>query len=631
MSRMQTSNRLSVLAPVALLVAAVFITAQRGAADTTTPAATTPSDSAQRQRIDKLIEELGDDGYHIRRSAQEQLAKIGFDAFDALSEAENHEDPEIGVRARYLLRLLQVDFADKSDSPKVMEILEDYRSKSPREKLLKMDALAGLPQGEGLAALCRLVRFQRWELLSKHAAIAILQWRTDNPAMAQRLRPLFHSQLGCSRRASAQWLRGALQFSTEPTAAVTQWREFVARENDLLRRGDPRTDKQVVQVLMHHDIQWTFALKRSSEEKVAALGRLVTLRRKDKDAQILRPLITWLVEQEAWQAMGKQPAELADLFAANPRQSLYALAQALGKQGKAEAAEQAAGRALRLDCGDKEGQDAAHFETAYLLQKQGRFEWARREYRRCIDNGSVENELICLAYSYLAEMHHDQARETQAAAVLNTLVDRLKARRTQKKKEKTADGQKENLAEKARKLERQLTDFPGINIKSLQARRGYFLAQQHKAKGQTDKQRQCLEAALAADPSEIDVLIACYRLSDSTPEFRRKVKKLIRAATDHMRMQAVKHPRMMSWYNQLAWLVSNTEGDLDEALRFSKKSLQLQRDNGGYYDTLARCYYAQGDLKNAVKAQTRAAGLEPHSGLIAKQLKLFTEALAAEK
>ena len=638
MSRMQTSNLFPVLARVApsgaaLLAAAVFITVQTSAAEKNSAngQAATQATSSPRKRIDKLIEELGNEDYHVRRGAQQQLARIGFDAFDALSEAEHHEDPEVAGWARYLLRLLQVDFADKNDSRQVKEILNDYRSKTAADKLQRMSALAALPKGEGLTALCRLVRFQRSELLSKHAAIAILRWQTANPTTADRLGPLFRNRLGASRRASAQWLRGSLQFSTEPAAALARWTEFVARENDLLRRGDPRTDRLVVQVLMHHDIQWTFALERSAEEKIAAFERLVSLHRKGQDAQMLHLLVPWLVQQQAGKTMGEKPAEFADLFAVNPRQTLYALAQSLHKQGQAEAAEQAAGRALRLEYGDQDRQETVHFEMAYRLQKQGRFEWARREYRQCIDNGSVDNKLVCWAYSRLAEMHHDQAQDPQAAAVLNTLIDRLKARETEKEKEKTAGEQKRNLAERARKLKRQLTGFPEMNIKSLQARRGYFLAEHHKAKGRTDKQRKLLEAAIDADPSEIDVLIACYRLSDSTPEFRRKVKKLIREATDNIRILAAKYPGMPDLYNQLAWLVSNTEGDLDEALRFSKKSLQLQRNSGACYDTLGRCYYAKGDLKNAVKAQTRAAGLEPHSGLIAKQLKLFKKALAAQK
>jgi len=44
------------------------------------------------------------------------------------------------------------------------------------------------------------------------------------------------------------------------------------------------------------------------------------------------------------------------------------------------------------------------------------------------------------------------------------------------------------------------------------------------------------------------------------------------------------------------------------------------------YDTLARVYYAKGDYENALKHQQKAVELEPHSGLIAKQLELFKKA-----
>ena len=50
-------------------------------------------------------------------------------------------------------------------------------------------------------------------------------------------------------------------------------------------------------------------------------------------------------------------------------------------------------------------------------------------------------------------------------------------------------------------------------------------------------------------------------------------------------------------YNQYAWLIGNTEGDFDEALKCSRKSLELQPDEGGYYDTLAHVYFGKGDLR----------------------------------
>jgi len=86
------------------------------------------------------------------------------------------------------------------------------------------------------------------------------------------------------------------------------------------------------------------------------------------------------------------------------------------------------------------------------------------------------------------------------------------------------------------------------------------------------------------------------------------------------------HPDDASQYNQYAWLIGNTEGNLDEAQKYSQKSLELMPDNAAFYDTLARVCYAKKDYDHALKYQQRAAELEPHSGLIAKQLELFRKA-----
>ena len=83
--------------------------------------------------------------------------------------------------------------------------------------------------------------------------------------------------------------------------------------------------------------------------------------------------------------------------------------------------------------------------------------------------------------------------------------------------------------------------------------------------------------------------------------------------------------------NNYAWLVGNTEGDFDEAIRCSRKSVELQPDEGGYYDTLAHVYFGKGDLKNAVKYEAKAAKLDPHSGLVRIALEQFRKNWRREK
>ena len=84
-------------------------------------------------------------------------------------------------------------------------------------------------------------------------------------------------------------------------------------------------------------------------------------------------------------------------------------------------------------------------------------------------------------------------------------------------------------------------------------------------------------------------------------------------------------------YNEYAWLVSNTEGDISKALRYSKISLRKSFDSASYLDTLAHCYAAAGDYPEAIRTQTLAMRHEPHSQLIQKNLRAFEQLAASQQ
>ena len=120
-------------------------------------------------------------------------------------------------------------------------------------------------------------------------------------------------------------------------------------------------------------------------------------------------------------------------------------------------------------------------------------------------------------------------------------------------------------------------------------------------------------------------------ISKATKAFREEIneyeKEAAEAPTEDIR--AIYHRELALAHNQLAWLVANTEGDYDEALRSSQRSLELRPETAGYLDTLGRCFYAKGDYKNAVLQQSRAVELDPHSRQILRQLEFFQKALKA--
>jgi len=268
-------------------------------------------------------------------------------------------------------------------------------------------------------------------------------------------------------------------------------------------------------------------------------------------------------------------------------------------------AERAAQRARELSPDRSTTRLSSRLDTAIALGRRGKFHWAELEYRQVIDAGL--NAPKVKAGLMLAEMEHDQGKELSAA---------------------------EALAQVLEVDERELTQILAVTeqtVEGVRARMNFFHACHWAGKDDPSQHRQFLDEALKHDPAELDALIARYRLPDTEPEYHRKTIELIAQAASLLRQQIHESPDEPALYNQFAWLVGNTEGDPDEALRCAKKAVELRPESSAFLDTLGHVYFGRGDLENAVKHQARAAEIEPHSGLITQKLDLFRSALDESK
>jgi len=483
-------------------------------------------------RIARLIEELGDRDYAVRQRAQEDLAKIGFAAYDALVAASEHQDLEIASRAKYLLRLLRSRWSTDNDPPRVKEVLDGYDLQSAESRAARIRLLALYSDLEGVPALCRLIRFEKSPVLANYAAAAILTWEPPDADSRKRLAEILRENLAGSRRPGAQWLMLYLQLRDDPKQAVGPWARLVETERTRLERLP-----------------------------------------KESSAAVVVPLV-------------------------------YALAEAYARQGEQALAEQTADRALKTQPTIDGARLHARLEAAASLRRRGRFAWARRECQQLIDSGNPR--AVLRGARELGEMLHDQGNHKEAAEVCRKALE-------------TFRGKEIDWGD--------LAD----DVKQARARMHYFLACQHAAEADRARQRQELEAALKEDPGELDALIAAYRLPGQSAEFRAKIVRQVQQEADAIRRDIAEEPLDPEHYNKFAWLVGNTEGNLDEALQSARKSLELSPNTGAYLDTLAHVYFTRGDLEDAVKHQSRAAALEPHSGLIVRELEAFRKALAAKQ
>ena len=599
-----------------LVAAGGAFAAGAGAADASSLDARKASDEAgsNREQIARLIERLGAADFAEREQAQAELARLGLEAFDSLIDAQKSDDIEIQLRAKYLVRGLSVRWHVDGDSPDVVRVLKGYGDAKPGDRLSRMNKLAKLPDRQGLAALCRLTRFEIDPELSKKAALLVMSLTPpEKEAERAEMAKTIVATVGNSRRPASDWLRILSRTIEQPEPTLAEWDAIIRKEQELLPVQPDQTSREIVRDLYRWQVALLQKLERD-DEAVAVIRRTITLL--DGTTEQVTEIVNWLVEREAWEAV----QEVADRFPGVFNDSallLYRLAETQLKTGKEELAEQTARKSLEL----KSSNIAERIAIGYELQKRGLFDWAEREYRAVSDNTTVGSRPDFLARLQLSELLHDHAREKDAADVLQPLADLMD-------KDDAAKAQAENT---------------GRDQEAIYARLHFFRALQATEENKQDQAREQYLKALTYDKTDADVLIALYRLKN-TPEQAADIKARIEDATETYRSEieefseslegatipqekAIYSAQVATSCNQFAWLVSNTFGDFDEALRASHRSLDLRPDTAGYLDTLGRCYYAKGDLANAAKYQRKAVELDAHSRAIQRQLEQFEKEL----
>jgi len=175
-------------------------------------------------RLAELIKQLGAEDFTMRETAQAELAQLGLEAFDALHAAQNDNDPEISLRARYLVRSMSVRWFHESDSPEVVKILRGYGDLSDGERRNRMELLSKLPERQGIPALCRLARYETIDALSKYAALKVMeQPEIPDAAVRQQLSKSIDQIVGNSKRSAAGWLRVFAKTLLDPAASLPEW------------------------------------------------------------------------------------------------------------------------------------------------------------------------------------------------------------------------------------------------------------------------------------------------------------------------------------------------------------------------------------------------------------------------
>ena len=551
--------------------------------------------------IEQLIAELGSDQYFLRRRAEQQLIQLGADAFDQLQAAEQNSDLEIATRVRYILHRIRIDWIRPGDSSEVRQVMARYGDLSKTQRLQRIEQLVALDADQGLGPLCRIARFEPSPRLARYAALGILGKKNPSPERATQGVAVLLREMGTSRRPPVQWLRTYCQQLKDPAGVVDRWTTLLDDEIDRLRQKAEDTEESIVYELLQLHLQLCRQAGRA-DAVFATLRKRIDLlvQQKGRLQDGLAYAISWSIENKQWEALELIEDHYEEAVR-RERLLIYLVAVARGQQGRTELAEQFAQRAFRLEANDAEQRNT----IADVLANLGRHDWAEREWRYVIQTFPVTDNQSVQARSSLASWRlHDRGEDKQAAQLLAEVTDALDA----------------NPPLKRRMLASEVGRY---RLNLLQSQKEFYQACYFQSQGNYQEQRKHLEQALAHDQLDADVLIAMYHLQGADKSFRQSTLARIRRASKVLENRIQEDPDNPQHYNHWAWLISNTEGDYQKAVRYSLRSLELSPNSPSLLDTLGRCYYAAGDLDNAIKYQRQAVQRHPQVVVMRRQLEQF--------
>lgn len=576
-----------------------------------------------------LIEQLGHPVYAERRDARRRLLSAGLGAFEALRDGRDHADPEVAEACSDLLTELTLDWAWLGDPTQVRLLLNEYDRLQVDGRLEIVSELIGLPDRQGVDALARLARFEPSDLVAGRAAAALLA--RDKYALDERLEAAIGAAVeelrtayGSSARTPASWLELA-----DGEASPDAWRVASQREAKRLRGAREETTLGVVATLHW---RWLRVSLRAADS-VNALAAVDALADFDPDqrARRVRRVLEWAAEA-GQPAIGERVAEAYATDLQNKR-GLYARASLATAAADPERADRLVSEAIEAAVTEQVGtQNSTDFGPRVLvaeeLLRSGQASWAEAELAAASAMLEPLDSAALYARWRLSDRLLDRESYEGVVRLLTPLIELLD------RSEEARKAYAEYPLTKVGYLPKHFRMKSRIDSQ-LVAREQMASALAARARGETEAEITSLREAIRADLSDADVVIAMHRVShppeafaeetrDHVARLRREYEKQIWENADSPKPNVASQP-----FNHWAWLVSNTEGDFEKAVRYSQRSLAIRPDTAGYLDTLGRCLFSAGRVREAVETQRRAIELDPQRmQVMRRQLAEFERALA---
>lgn len=611
---------------------------------------TAPTSPSLQAEIAGWIKKLGDANYSVRLQAQSELERIGVRALDQLHQASFHPNPQISSQARYLVQSHQFSWAWETDPFQVRRILSNYSTVPLNEKSVYIDQLHALDGDEGLPALCRLIRYETQGCLAKRAALLVMRGKPSVEQAEHERKALIASLVEGAMSTSGHWI---LDYASLPSPFAPQaWMARVEHERELLASKSPDTSIEIIADLRRWVVEQIADAPQQRPQALEIARQIPEYFPKtgSGNSASFFEFAQWALETKLPELVQEQHARMNPLALLDPRFG-YLLAESYAQSAKIDTAHRIAElTAARVPVdetgaprniapkGDDETplnrrleemlqrNSSLVFERSAMgefLIKRGKFDWAEKELRLAIQGHEDDTEFsTILNLSLLSQMLHELSRDDEAAESLQKYTNRF---------------------EREPMFRTQVSEQGGESLAS-----NYYLYQGDAARAKSDapRAREMYLKSIELSQENVDAIIGLYRLADSSDQaaqerrgIQQRVASELRQAIEaserdlrreNPRFQATDQRALSNQMNTLAWLITNTEGNFEEALHLSRKACAISPNNSAYLDTLAHCYATLNRYREAVEQQRKAVAIEPHQPSLVQALELFETKLAEE-
>ncbi|MFQ5892869.1 MAG: tetratricopeptide repeat protein [Nitrospinota bacterium] len=144
------------------------------------------------------------------------------------------------------------------------------------------------------------------------------------------------------------------------------------------------------------------------------------------------------------------------------------------------------------------------------------------------------------------------------------------------------------------------------------------VAERRAAQGRPTEALAVLEAVAAAHPEDAEVHYQMGHLFYK--------QKMWERAVDALQKALQLDPNHAEALNRLAWLYATREGNLDEAVRLSERSLAMNPESPVFLDTLAEIRFRRREYREALRLIRRAVEKAPQSPYYRRQMAKFERA-----